>query len=83
MTGSIEIYVRPAAGGPIINIYVPQSYRERFFERLREAGSVSSQELPINFEMTVLQGWTEQDLGTELGPHVRLSATGLNILFQE
>ena len=68
MDNSIEIYVRPASHGPIINIYIPKGFRERFVGAIEAEGSLSFDELPINFEMTLLQDWTDKDLGEQVGP---------------
>lgn len=83
MTDSIEVYVRPASHGPIINIYVPRGSRESFIRSIEGRGTISSEQIPINFEMTLLQEWTDADLGEEMEPHVRISAKNLNVIFDE
>ncbi len=83
MADSIEVYVRPASHGPIINIHVPRGFRESFIRAIEGKGTISSEKIPINFEMTLLQDWTDADLVEDVGPHVKVTAKDLNIIFDE
>lgn len=83
MSGSIGVTVRPAWQGPIINIYVPPEFRDRFIRAIEGQGSISSDDLPINFEMTVLKNWTDWAFEGEVGPHVKVEVKNLNFNFEE
>lgn len=83
MTESIGVYLRPASHGPIINIYVPKGFRESFVRAIEDNGTISSEQVPINFEMTLLKDWTDEDLGDGIEPHVKVAAKDLNVIFVE